>query len=89
MSKLEALPAMREEEWRGHNGATPLTGNANFSWVQHFINHLAPQGTAGFVPANRSMSSNQSGEGNIRRALITLSDGHATQSLRTSSHGRN
>ncbi len=38
--------------------------------MQHFIHHLAPQGMAGFVLANGSMSSNQSGEGDIRRALI-------------------
>ena len=44
-------------------------GNANFAWVQHFIHHLAPHGMAGFVLANGSMSSNQSGEGDIRRAL--------------------
>ena len=48
----------------------PPKGNANFAWVQHFIHHLAPQGMAGFVLANGSMSSNQSGEGDIRRALI-------------------
>ena len=45
-------------------------GNANFAWVQHFIHHLAPQGMAGFVLANGSMSSNQSGEGDIRQKLI-------------------
>ena len=48
----------------------PPRGNANFAWVQHFIHHLAPDGMAGFVLANGSMSSNQSGEGDIRRALI-------------------
>lgn len=48
----------------------PPKGNANFAWVQHFIHHLAPTGMAGFVLANGSMSSNQSGEGEIRRALI-------------------
>jgi type I restriction enzyme M protein len=54
----------------------PPRGNANFAWVQHFIHHLAPAapgssgGMAGFVLANGSMSSNQSGEGDIRRALI-------------------
>ena len=48
----------------------PRKGNANFAWVQHFIHHFAPQGMAGFVLANGSMSSNQSGEGEIRRALI-------------------
>ena len=49
---------------------TPPTGNANFAWVQHFIHHLAPTGQAGFVLANGSMSSNQSGEGDIRKAII-------------------
>ena len=44
--------------------------NANFAWVQHIIYHLAPKGVAGFVLANGSMSSNQSGEGEIRRAII-------------------
>jgi len=48
----------------------PPKGNANFAWVQHFIHHLAPNGLAGFVLANGSMSSNQSGEGDIRKALI-------------------
>ena len=48
----------------------PPTGNANFAWVQHFLYHLAPRGTAGFVLANGSMSSNQSGEGEIRKNLI-------------------
>ncbi|MFZ5808050.1 MAG: type I restriction-modification system subunit M [Chloroflexota bacterium] len=48
----------------------PPTGNANFAWVQHILHHLAPRGIAGFVLANGSMSSNQSGEGEIRRAII-------------------
>jgi type I restriction enzyme M protein len=48
----------------------PPRGNANFAWVQHFIHHLAPTGLAGFVLANGSMSSNQSGEGEIRKAII-------------------
>ena len=48
----------------------PPAGNANFAWVQHFIYHLAPTGLAGFVLANGSMSSNQSGEGEIRKAII-------------------
>lgn len=49
---------------------TPPVGNANFAWVQHFIHHLAPTGTAGFVLANGSMSSMQSGEGEIRKKLV-------------------
>jgi type I restriction enzyme M protein len=48
----------------------PPEGNANFAWVQHIAHHLAPAGVAGFVLANGSMSSNQSGEGEIRRNLI-------------------
>jgi len=48
----------------------PPAGNANFAWVQHMVHHLAPAGVAGFVLANGSMSSNQSGEGEIRKNLI-------------------
>jgi type I restriction enzyme M protein len=48
----------------------PSKGNANFAWVQHIVHHLAPSGMAGFVLANGSMSSNQSGEGQIRKNLI-------------------
>ncbi|HLX26889.1 MAG TPA: class I SAM-dependent DNA methyltransferase [Casimicrobiaceae bacterium] len=48
----------------------PPAGNANFAWVQHIVHHLASAGVAGFVLANGSMSSNQSGEGEIRRSLI-------------------
>ena len=48
----------------------PPAGNANFAWVQHMAHHLAPRGVAGFVLANGSMSSNQSGEGEIRKSLI-------------------
>jgi type I restriction enzyme M protein len=48
----------------------PPKGNANFAWVQHFIHHLAPGGTAGFVLANGSLSSKTSGEGDIRRKLV-------------------
>ena len=49
---------------------TPPAGNANFAWVQHMVHHLAPGGIAGFVLANGSMSSNQSGEGLVRRQLV-------------------
>lgn len=49
---------------------TPPTGNANYAWIQHFIHHLAPGGMAGFVMANGSLSSNTSGEGIIRKAII-------------------
>lgn len=59
----------RDDDVRWKFGVPPK-GNANFAWVQHFLHHLAPQGMAGFVLANGSMSSNQSGEGEIRKALI-------------------
>jgi type I restriction enzyme M protein len=57
------------EDARWKYGAPPA-GNANFAWVQHIVHHLSPTGTAGVVLANGSMSSTQSGEDIIRRALI-------------------
>ena len=57
------------EDVRWKYGVPPAS-NANFAWVQHFIHHLAPTGMAGFVLANGSMSSNQSGEGEIRKNII-------------------
>lgn len=48
----------------------PPSGNANFAWVQHFIHHLSSKGVAGFVLANGSMSSQSSGEGEIRKRII-------------------
>ncbi|MEI6322763.1 MAG: N-6 DNA methylase, partial [bacterium] len=59
----------KDDDVRWQYGVPPK-GNANFAWVQHFIHHLAPNGMAGFVLANGSMASNQSGEGEIRKALI-------------------
>lgn len=60
--------SLREDK-RWKYGKPPVN-NANFAWVQHFIYHLSPNGTAGFVLANGSMSSNTSGEGEIRKAII-------------------
>jgi type I restriction enzyme M protein len=48
----------------------PPAGNSNFAWIQHVISKLSPQGSAGIVMANGSMSSKQSGEGDIRTAII-------------------
>ena len=45
--------------------ATPISPGC-----RSFIDHLAPHGYAGFVLANGSLSSQQSGEGEIRRAII-------------------
>ena len=57
------------EDLRWHYGIPPK-GNANFAWIQHIIHHLAPRGHAGVVLANGSMSSQTSGEGEIRKRLI-------------------
>ncbi|MCF1710433.1 type I restriction-modification system subunit M [Tabrizicola sp. J26] len=49
---------------------TPPSGNANYAWLQHILHHLTPNGTAGVVLANGSLTSNQTTEGQIRRAMI-------------------
>ena len=48
----------------------PPQGNANFAWIQHMIHHLAPNGKIGLVLANGALSSQTSGEGEIRKAII-------------------
>ena len=71
-----ANPPFNDSDWHRSDEdvrwkyGVPPRGNANFAWVQHFIHHLSPDGFAGFVLANGSMSSNQSGEGEIRRAIV-------------------
>jgi type I restriction enzyme M protein len=73
-----ANPPFNVSDWRGEllrddkrwQYGTPPAGNANFAWVQHIVHHLAPAGVAGFVLANGSMSSNQSGEGEIRKRMV-------------------
>lgn len=73
-----ANPPFNDSDWKGEQlrkdirwqFGVPPTGNANFAWVQHFIHHLAPHGIAGFVLANGSLSSNTSGEGEIRKNII-------------------
>ncbi|MHA7129227.1 type I restriction-modification system subunit M [Algoriphagus namhaensis] len=57
-----------DPRWAGFT--TPPTGNANYAWMLHMLNKLSENGTAGFVMANGSMSSNTSGEGDIRRELV-------------------
>lgn len=59
---------LREDvRWRY---GVPPPRNANYAWIEHMIHHLAPTGIAGFVMANGSMSSNTSGEGEIRKAIV-------------------
>ncbi|GAB6053104.1 class I SAM-dependent DNA methyltransferase [Magnetospira thiophila] len=57
------------EDARWKFGVPPV-GNANYAWLQHIHHHLAPNGTAGVVLANGSMSSGQSGEGDIRSRMV-------------------
>ena len=74
-----ANPPFNDSDWGGEKlkgdserwkYGVPPAGNANFAWLQHIIHHLAPDGYAGVVLANGSLSSQQSGEGDIRRAMI-------------------
>ena len=73
-----ANPPFNVSDWGGDRLAedvrwkygTPPAGNANYAWLQHIVHHLAPGGTAGVVLANGSMSSNSSGEGQIRKAMV-------------------
>lgn len=73
-----ANPPFNSSDWGGDKlkddvrwkFGVPPTGNANFAWVQHFISHLNPTGTAGFVLANGSLSSQTSNEGEIRKNMV-------------------
>ena len=77
---IMANPPFNQSEWRGKNELVddprwkgydvPPVGNANYGWIMHMLSKLSEQGTAGFVLANGSMSSNTSGEGDLRRSMI-------------------
>lgn len=58
------------EDMRWDAFGTPPQGNANYAWLSHIYHHLAPRGTAGVVLANGSMSSQQSGEGEMRKRMV-------------------
>lgn len=71
-------PPFNQKEWstpavlddaRWSHGIPPA-GNANYAWIQHFLFHLAPDGRAGFVMANGSLTTASGGEGKIRESLI-------------------
>ncbi len=78
-----ANPPFNDSEWDGQGlrndprwrYGIPPAGNSNYAWIEHFVYHLAPTGVAAFVMANGSMSSNQSGEGEIRKNLIEAEHG--------------
>ena len=73
-----ANPPFNVSDWSGELLRTdgrwkfgvPPAGNANYAWIQHFLYHLSPTGSAGFVLAKGSLTSKSSGEGEIRKALI-------------------
>jgi type I restriction enzyme M protein len=73
-----ANPPFNMSDWGGNlltdnvrwQYGVPPTGNANYAWLQHIIHHLGVRGRAGVVLSNGSMSSNTSGEGEIRQALV-------------------
>jgi type I restriction enzyme M protein len=63
-----STPAVLDDSRWAHG--VPPAGNANYAWIQHFLHHLAPDGRAGFVMANGSLTTMTSGEGAIREGLI-------------------
>lgn len=71
-------PPFNVSEWGGErvrddprwNYGTPPDSNANFAWIQHMLYHLSPTGTMVTVLANGSLSTQQSGQGEIRRKLV-------------------
>ena len=77
-----ANPPFNDSDWSGEllrddarwkvlgEQLTPPAGNANYAWIQHFLYHLAPTGQAGFVLYKGALTTNTTGEGDIRKALI-------------------
>ncbi|MGL5257086.1 MAG: N-6 DNA methylase, partial [Proteocatella sp.] len=73
-----ANPPFNISDWGGNNltddarwnYGIPPAGNANYAWLQHMVYHLSPNGTAGIVLANGSLSSNTSNEGEIRKNML-------------------
>lgn len=77
---IMANPPFNLDQWRASDELTddprwsgyevPPVGNANYAWILHMVSKLSERGTAGFVMANGSMTSNSRGEGAIRQKLI-------------------
>lgn len=77
---IMANPPFNQKAWRDKNELTddarwtgfdvPPASNANYAWIMHMLSKLSENGTAGFVLANGSMSSNTSGEGTLRKLMI-------------------
>ena len=74
-----ANPPFNVSDWSGEQLVgdarwqlgTPPAGNANFAWMQHFLYHMSPKGQAGVVLAKGALTSKTSGEGEIRKALVS------------------
>ena len=72
---IMANPPLNISDWGGEQlqdshlwrYGVPPAGNANYGWLQLFINKLSPNGTAGIVLANGSMTTNSGSEGEIRK----------------------
>ncbi|MCP4602388.1 MAG: SAM-dependent DNA methyltransferase [Proteobacteria bacterium] len=57
----------------GHKRPMPLAKrNANTMWILHFLSHLAPGGTAGFVMATGELSNSETARLEVRKALVDL-----------------
>jgi type I restriction enzyme M protein len=67
MKKWGASSVAKDARW---TYGEPPDSNANYAWIQHFIHHLTPDGRAGFVMANGSLTSNTRGEGEVRRKIV-------------------
>jgi type I restriction enzyme M protein len=67
MKKWGAASVAGDARW---TYGEPPDSNANYAWIQHFIHHLTPDGRAGFVMANGSLTSNTRGEGDIRKRIL-------------------
>ena len=73
-----ANPPFNDSDWGGERlredarwvYGPPPPSNANFAWVQHFVGHLAPEGTAAFVLAIMALSSDSEAEAQIRRGIV-------------------
>jgi len=61
--------ARKSDDRRWRYGVPPQS-NANYAWLQHIVSKLGDRGSAGVVLSNGSMSSKQSGEGEIRAAMV-------------------
>ena len=75
---IMANPPFNDSDWSGEllksdsrwSFGVPPVGNANLAWIQHFIYHLSPNGTAGFLLSNGALSSNGNGEFEIRKQIV-------------------